>query len=254
MKTLFVLANLFLSSANADSIVHKATYTDGTTSMEGTIAQKKDLQGKVPGVLIVHDYMGVGKFSEDKAIQLAEKGYVAFAVDIYGKGNNPKDKSEAGQLAKKYKSDRALLRKRIRAAYDKMLGLTNVDKNKIAVIGYCFGGTTALELARSGANLVGTVSFHGGLSTPTPNDAKNIKGRVLVLHGANDPFVPPTEVEAFKTEMKNANVKMEFFAYPGAVHAFTNPAAGDNPKNGAAYNADADKQSWAELEKFLSKI
>jgi len=109
----------------------------------------------------------------------------------------------------------------------------------------------ALELARSGAPLAGTVTFHGGLATPTPADAKNIKGRVLVMHGADDPFVPPPEVQAFKDEMKNAGVKMKFVSYPHAVHAFTNPAAGNDNSKGAAYNADADKASWAEFEKFL---
>ncbi len=132
--------------------------------------------------------------------------------------------------------------------------MKQVNPRKILVIGYCFGGTTALELARSGAPLVGTVSFHGGLSTPTPEDAKNIKGPVLAMHGADDPNVPPAEVKAFKDEMSRAKVKLEFIAYPGAVHAFTNPAAGNDNSKGAAYNANADKKSWIAFEKFLKQV
>ncbi len=222
--------------------------------MEGLIAQDPAAKSNRPAILIVHDWMGPGKFTEDKAFQLAKQGYVAFAVDIYGQGNRPKDQTEAGALAKKFKNDRTLLRQRIRAAFEHVLKVPNVDKSKIVIIGYCFGGTTALELARSGANLAGTVSFHGGLSSPTPQDAKNIKGKVLVLHGADDPAVPPKEVEDFKKEMKDAKVNMKFVAYPGAVHAFTNPAAGNDNKKGAAYNAEADKKSWTEFENFLAAI
>ena len=120
-------------------------------------------------------------------------------------------------------------------------------------MGYCFGGTVALELARSGVELAGTVSFHGGLNTPTPQDAKNIKGTVLALHGADDPWVPANEVAAFKKEMADAKIPLSFIAYPNAVHAFTNPAAGNDNSKGAAYNADADKKSWTEFMNYLNK-
>ena len=132
--------------------------------------------------------------------------------------------------------------------------MKKTNKNKVVVMGYCFGGTTALELARSGAPLAGTAVFHGGLSTPMPADAKKIKGPVLVMHGADDPTVPPAEVKAFKDEMNNAGVAMKFVSYPGAVHAFTNPAAGNDNSKGAAYNATADKESWIEFEKFLKTV
>jgi len=126
-----------------------------------------------------------------------------------------------------------------------------VNPDKVVAIGYCFGGTTVLELARSGAPVIGTVSFHGGLSTPTPEDAKNIKGAVLALHGADDPHVPDTQVKQFKEEMKGVN--MEFIAYSGAMHSFTNPAANDKSK-GLLYNAEVDKKSWIAFENFLKKI
>ena len=228
-------------------------YTSDGAVMDGFVAYG-DAKTPAPGILIVHDWMGLGQFSKDKAEQLAKQGYVAFAVDIYGKGVRPKNAEEALALATKFKQDPKLLRARIRAAYDKLTAMKEVDAKKIVVMGYCFGGTTALELARSGAPLAGTVSFHGGLGTATPDDAKAIKGRVLVLHGADDPFVPAAEVAAFKDEMKKANVKMDFVAYKGAVHSFTNPAAGTDNSKGAAYNADADKQSWSEFQKFLKAV
>lgn len=247
---LSMISNLSFAAISGE----KLGYNANGAQLEGFLAKNLEKSSLSPAILIVHDWMGISKFTENKATDLAKQGYVAFAVDIYGKGVHPKDPKEAGGLAMQYKNDRAELRKRIRAAYDKIVAMPNVDKKKIVVMGYCFGGTTALELARSGAKLAGTVSFHGGLSTPTPEDAKNIKGKVLVLHGADDPGVPPKEVEAFKTEMKNAKVDMKFVAYPGAVHAFAVPSAGNDKSKGAAYDADADKKSWAEFQKFLKKL
>ncbi len=228
-------------------------YTNNGTTMEGFVAYDDAAKNPQPGILIVHDWMGLGKFTKEKAEKLAKEGYVAFAVDVYGKGIRPKDQKEAGEFAKKYKDDRNLLRAHMNAAYDKLKSMKEVDPNKIVVMGYCFGGTAALELARSGVPLKGTATFHGGLSSPTPADAKNIKGPVLVMHGADDPNVPPKEVQAFKEEMKNGGVQLTFIAYPGAVHAFTNPDAGNDNSKGAAYNKEADQSSWKEFEKFLKK-
>jgi dienelactone hydrolase len=252
---IMVVTTLLASQAQAaiktDTVNYKSA--DGTV-MEGYVAYDDAVKTRRPGILIVHDWMGLGQFAKDKAEQLAKEGYVAFAVDIYGKGVRPTTPDEAKTLATKYKDDRALLRMHAAAAYDVLASMRQVNARKIVVMGYCFGGTTALELARNGALLVGTASFHGGLSTPTPEDAKNIHGRVLVMHGADDPHVPPAEVQAFKKEMKDAHVKMKFVAYPGAVHAFTNPAAGNDNSKGAAYNAAADKASWVEFEKFLKAV
>lgn len=225
---------------------------DGAT-MEGYVAYDEELSSLRPGVLIVHDWMGLGDFTKAKADALAKEGYVAFAADIYGKGVRPADTKEAATLATHYKEDRALLRRHVRAAYDTLTAMPNVDGSKIIATGFCFGGTTALELARSGAKLAGTVSFHGGLSTPSPKDAKNIKSPVLILHGADDPLVPEAEVAAFKDEMQKAGVDMSFVAYKGAVHSFTNPDAGDDNSKGFAYNAAADKASWLEFKRFVKK-
>lgn len=252
---IFLLWALCLTAnAFAQVKTEPVPYSTQDASMEGYFAYDDASTQPKPGILIVHDYMGLGPFAQAKAEQLAKEGYVAFAVDIYGKGIRPKNAEEAGQFAQTYKEDRHKLRDHIQAAYHKFLTYPQVDPNKIVVIGYCFGGTAALELARSGAKLVGTVSFHGGLSNPTPEDAKQIHGRVLAFHGGDDPYVPPKEVQAFKQEMKNANIPLEFIVYPGVVHAFTNPSAGDNKKAGAAYDKHADKASWQRFKQFLKEV
>jgi len=239
------------AAVKTETVEYKSA--DGTL-MEGYVAYDDAIKSPRPGIIIVHDWMGLAQFDKDKAEQLARQGYVAFAADVYGKGVRPANVDEAKPLATKYKDDRSLLRSHIHAAYDTLVAMKQVNAKKMLVMGYCFGGTTALELARDGVPLVGTVTFHGGLSNPTPEDAKNIKGRILVLHGADDPFVPAPEVQAFKDEMKTASIDMKFIAYPGAVHAFTNPAAGNDNSKGAAYNTAADKASWTEFENFLKEV
>jgi dienelactone hydrolase len=184
---------------------------------------------------------------------LAQLGYVAFCADIYGKGVRPKDTSEAGALAGKYKSDRALLRQRVNAALDQLKKSELVDPKRIAAIGYCFGGTTVLELALSGAEVNGVVSFHGGLDAPTPADARNIKCKVLVQAGADDPFQKPEDLDAFQKEMRDAKVDWQITFYGGAVHSFTQPDPGfSNP--GAHYNEKADKRSWQAMKDFFAEI
>lgn len=228
-------------------------YPVGNVLCEGWHAYDDAVTGKRPAVLIVHQWTGLTDYEKMRAGQLAELGYNVFALDIYGKGVRPQPPA-AGKEAGKYKENRALFRKRLEAGLQVLRGLPQTNPDKIAAIGYCFGGTGVLELARSGADIEGVVSFHGGLGTPTPDDAKNIRTKVLVLHGADDPFVPPTEVEAFHREMKAANVDYEFVAYPGAVHAFTQKMAGDDPSKGAAYNAKADAESWEAMKQFFAKI
>lgn len=251
----FILLTFLISSFAALALETKVVeYASKGVPLEGFVAYP-DGEGKLrPGVVIVHDWMGPSSFTEGRAQELARLGYVAFAADIYGKGVRPKNATEAAEQAGKFKKDVALMRERALAARDQLASMAGVDPKKIAIMGYCFGGTVALELARSGAPLVGTVSFHGGLSTPSPQDARNIHGRVLVLHGADDPHVPAPDVRAFKDEMKRASVMMKFVAYKGAVHSFTNPAAGNDNSKGAAYNAKAAQKSWKELESFLKKV
>jgi len=255
LATTFAVSAFLSTSALAAIVTKDVDHTtkDGMV-MQSFVAYDDAKEGARPGILIVHDWMGLGKFTKAKAKELAAEGYVAMAVDMYGKGVRPANEEEASIFATKYKNDRALMRSHILSAYDQLASMKQTDKDELLVMGYCFGGTTALELARSGADLEGTVSFHGGLSTPTPEDAKNIKGDVLVLHGADDPLVPPSEVDAFKKEMDDAGVDLTFVSYPGAVHAFAVPGAGNDPKKGAAYNEEADKASWKEFRSFLDEV
>ena len=228
-------------------------YQDGTTALEGYLARPKDTANH-PAVLVFHDWMGVSDDTRRRADQLAELGYVALAADVYGKGVRPQGPEEAGKLAGRFKGDRPSMRARGRAALARLLAEPGVDPAKVAAIGYCFGGTEALELARDGAPLVGVVSFHGGLGSPHPEDGKNIKGRVLVLHGADDPFVKPDEVAAFEDEMRAAHVDWQLVAYGGAVHAFTVRGAGGDPSKGAAYDAKADARSWEAMAAFFGEL
>ncbi len=229
-------------------------YKHGDVVLEGFLASPKDAKGKLPGVLIVHQWMGLGDYEKRRAEETAKLGYVAFALDIYGKGVRPKDAGEAAKMATGYKTDRALLRARALAGLEVLRKQENVDTGKLAAQGYCFGGTTALEVARSGADVRGVVSFHGDLSSPAPGDARQIKGKVLALHGADDPFVPPAQVLAFEDEMRKAGVDWQLIAYGGAVHSFTLKHAGNDNSKGAAYNEKADLRSWEHYKDFLAEI
>jgi dienelactone hydrolase len=229
-------------------------YKDGDATLEGYLAYDDSTKGKRPGVLVVHQWMGLTDYEKHRAEMLAQMGYVVFCADIYGKGIRPKNTAEAGQQAGKYKGDRGLLRERAKAALDVLEKNDLTDSKHVAAIGYCFGGTTAIELARSGADLAGIVSFHGGLDSPNPADGKNIKGKVLVLHGADDPFSSPQDVAAFQNEMREAGVDWQMVLYGGAVHSFTEKDADDMKIKGAAYNEKADRRSWADMQQFFAEI
>lgn len=231
----------------------KLDYRDGPTVLEGFLAFPKE-GGKRPGVLVVHEWMGPGEHVWESARRLAAAGYVALAVDIYGRDLRPRNAEEAARAAGRFRSgDRFELRSRMAIAQRELLGTGRVDSARVAAIGYCFGGTAVLEYARSGADVRGVVSFHGGLSKGE-GPTRPIRARVLVLHGADDPFVKPEEVQAFEHEMQAAGVDWRLVAYNGAVHSFTNPAAGDDPSRGAAYHAEADRRSWEEMLRFLRDI
>jgi dienelactone hydrolase len=209
---------------------------------------------KRPGVLVFAEWWGLNDYAKRRARELAELGYVALAADMYGQGATTKDPQEAAKFTGPLRADRKLMRARARAALDVLAANEVVDPKRIGAIGYCFGGTVALELARSGADVAGTVSFHGGLDTPDPADAKNIKGKILACNGADDPHVTAAQVEAFEKEMRDAKVDWQLINYGGAVHAFTNPDAGKAGMNGVAYNASADRRSWQAMVSFFHEV
>ena len=254
-KTLLVLVILLLWGVNAHAAIRTEVvdYRHGDTVLEGYLAYDDAIQGKRPGVIVVHEWWGINNYVRMRTEQLAKLGYVAFAIDMYGKGVRAKDAKEAGSLSGTYGSDRALMRSRANAGFEVLKNHSLTDVNRIAAIGYCFGGMTVLEMARGGIQLAGVVSFHGILGTPNPGDAKNIKGKVLVLHGANDPAVPPDQVMAFQDEMRKAGVDWYFVSYGGAVHSFTNTDSGNDPSKGAAYNEKADRRSWEEMKDFFAE-
>jgi dienelactone hydrolase len=251
---LFVGTLLLAMQAHAVVKVEKVEYKQGETVLEGQLVFDDAQKGKRPGVVVVHDWMGPTAFTEDTAKDLAQLGYVAFVADIYGKGVRPKSSKEAGELAGKLKGDRPLMRARANAALEQLSKSARVDATKVAAIGFCFGGTTALELARAGAPLLGVVSFHGGLDTPKPEDAKNIKAKVLALHGADDPYVKPEEVAGFEREMTAAKVDWTLTKYSGAVHAFMVKDAGNDPSKGAAYNERVAKRAWVAMKDFFVDV
>jgi len=240
--------------AAADVVTQDIEYRDGDTVFRGYMAYDDTLTEAVPGVLICHQWMGLSDHEKQTARRLAKDGYVAFALDIYGVDNRPEDRSGAGKIAGQFYNDRALLRKRAQLGLEQLRDHSWSDDDRIAAIGFCFGGSTVLELARSGADISGAVSIHGGLGTANPSDAHNIKCKVLVLHGGDDPHVPLDEVNGFVKEMRDAEVDWQLIAYGGAVHAFTQPGAGDDPSKGAAYDADAARRAWQHMNTFFDEI
>jgi len=255
-QIIVVAATLICYATSSEAAVKTKVieYKQGNTVLEGYLAWDDAKTGKRPGVLVVHEWTGLGPYVKKRAEMLAKLGYVAFAADIYGKGVRPSTPSEAGKIASIYKDDRDLMRARARAGLDVLKGQKFVDLSRLAAIGYCFGGTTVLELARDGADLKGVASFHGGLATPRPEDARNIKAKILAMHGADDPFVKADEVAAFQQELRAAKVDWQFITYANAVHSFTNPDAGNDNSKGAAYNEKADKRSWEAMKLFFAEI
>jgi dienelactone hydrolase len=251
---LFLIFGFVVAPALAAIKTERVTYKEGSTVCEGYLAYNDAVTGKQPGVLVVHEWMGLNDYAERRAREIAGLGYVAFAADIYGKGVRATTMEEAQKLSTLYKSDRKLFRSRVTAALDTLKKNSRVDTARLAGIGYCFGGTAVLELARSGADVKGVVSFHGGLDTPTPQDAKNIKGKVLVLHGADDPYVKRDAVLALEDEMKAANVDYQVNLYSHAQHGFTDPSHGTDPSKGMAYNEEADHRSWDAMKAFFVEI
>lgn len=237
-------------------------YREGDVQFEGVVCYD-DAQGleRRPAILVMPEWYGLNDFAKGRARWLAGMGYVALAVDPYGKGVVAKDVEQAKALSTPVRSDRPLMRRRARAAFDALAAHPLAARSSMAAVGYCFGGTMALELARDGADLRAAISLHGGLGTgtdaqgaPLAAKAETLKTKLLVLHGADDPFVPPAEVAAFMDEMRAARADWQLVHYSGAVHAFTNPKAGDDPSKGAAFNAVAERRAHEAARAFLADL
>ena len=255
------------SSAKSDSTIKESakepslkeenvTYSSNGVTMNGYLAYDASTQGKRPGILVVHEWWGLNDYPKMRARKLAELGYVALAIDMYGNGKTVDNPDDAGKTAAPFYQNLQMTKARFDAALNKLKTYSQVDTNQIAAIGYCFGGGVVLNMARMGENLKGVVSFHGGL-VGAPADKNLLKAKILVCHGAADQFVKPQEVAQFKKQMDSIGADYTFKQYPNATHAFTNPAAtptGEKYKIPIAYNAAADSASWKDMKQFFAKI
>jgi dienelactone hydrolase len=245
------------ASGPAGIITRDVTYPAGEVTAKGYLATPDD-GGKHPGVLIIHEWWGQNEYTRQRARMLAELGYTALAVDMYGDGKTASHPRDAGTYASMVKNNQPEMKARFRGAMKFLRAQDAVGPDQVAAIGYSFGGNVVLQMARNGQkNLAGVASFHGSLSLRDPNPPARIKAKVLVCNGAEDPFVRPAEIEQFKELMKKHKVDHQFINYPGAFHAFTNKSAteiGEQSGLSLQYNAKADQASWTELTKFLAGL
>lgn len=251
---LITLVPAYTSAAIQEEVIE---YSDNGTSMKGFLAYDDAIQGKRPGVIVVHEWWGLNDYARKRARMLAELGYTALAVDMYGDGKTAEHPDDAGKFAGAVRKNMDVARARFKAGLDLLKQQQTVDPGHIAAIGYCFGGGIVLQMARDGADLDGAVIFHGSLATAEPARPGAVKAKVLVLTGAADKYVPDEQVAAFKQEMDAAGVDYKLISYPGAKHAFTNPGADANAaKFGMpiGYDANADQQSWAAMQKFFDSL
>lgn len=228
-------------------------YKDSNTCLKSFIAYDDKIAGKRPAVIICHDWSGRNEFADNKAIELAKLGYVGFALDIYGEGKIGKDNDEKSKMMQPFMEERALLRQRLLAAYHEVAKLPEVDAQKIGVIGFCFGGLCAIDLARSGAALCGVVAFHGFFNAPANLPNKTISAKILAFHGNNDPMIPAQQIQDFAKEMATANVDWQVHVFGNTMHAFTNPLAND-PAFGTVYNPVAAQRSWQGMLNFFNEV
>lgn len=234
--------------------VRSVVYQIDGQPYEGRLAFDAEHKDARPGLLMAPNWMGVSAGAEEIARSVAAKGYVVLIADVYGQAVRPQNADQAGAAMMPLKSDRALLRKRMQAAFEQLQkqGEAAVDTSKLAVFGFCFGGCCALDLARTGAPVKAAVSFHGTLDSPNPADAQNIKGSVLVLHGAADPLVPKEQLPAFEDEMNAAKVDWQLLSYGGAVHSFTDPHA--NVPGKMMYDAKTAKRAFKSMHDLLDEV
>lgn len=240
-------------AAEAAVTSKKITYKHGDVSCVGYLAWDDAVEGPRPGVLVVHEWWGLDEYARKRADQLAGLGYVAFAADMYGEGKVAEHAKDAGEMAGKVRANLKAWRGRAQAGLDVLQAQPQCDKSRCAAIGYCFGGSTALQLAFSGANVKAVVSFHGALPAPSVDDVKNAKAAILVCHGAADTFIPETAIKAFRGALDRGSVKYDFVAYDGVKHSFTVPDADKRGNPGMKYDKHADEDSWKRMKELFAE-
>lgn len=254
-KFLLFAGLLFAATSHAAIQGKEVSYSANGATLKGYVAYDDAVKGKRPGVLVVHEWWGHNEYARKRARMLAERGYTALAVDMYGDGKQAHHPDDAGKFASAVAKDAVLAKARFDSALQLIQKEATVDANNIAAIGYCFGGTVVLNMARIGEPLKAVLSFHGGLSTEHPAEPGKVNARVASFTGEDDPMIPATQVADFRQEMEKAGVAFKAVTYPGAKHSFTNPDAdkfGQEFKLPLAYNAAADKASWDEGLAFLA--
>jgi dienelactone hydrolase len=268
IKTIIILLVLLISfncseekekTTNEESSIktEEVTYTAGGTTLKGFLAYDGNQKDKRPGIIVVHEWWGNNDYSQKRAKMLAELGYVALAIDMYGEGKQADNPDDAGKLATETMSNMKTAKAKFEAGINFLKAQSHTNPKKIAAIGYCFGGGVVLNMAVLGEDLDGVVSFHGTPLTDSLSNPKQIKAKILVCTGGDDPFVPKEQVDKFEKIMSDADIDYKVISYPGALHAFTNPAATSNGKKfniPIAYNKEADEKSWAEMKEFFKEI
>ncbi len=232
-------------------------YTSGNMVLKGYLAYDRSVTGKRPGILVVHEWWGHNAYARKRATMLARLGYTALAVDMYGEGKQAEHPDEAGKFAKEISGDMDMKISRFMAALSYLKKQESVDPSRIAAIGYCFGGSVVLDMARTGIDLKGVVSFHGGLTTNNKAKPGEVNAKILVCHGEKDSFITAEQIAAFKQEMSEAKADLQFISYKDAKHSFTNPEADSYAQKfniPLAYNSEADKKSWTDMRKFLKNV
>lgn len=253
MMTVVLGLAAWCGPANAEVRTETVKYRDGDTELEGFLAYDPALAGKRPGVLVVHEWWGLNDYARSRARQLAQLGYVAFALDMYGAGQNTADPEQARHWSGQFQGN-DLMRLRAKAGLDVLARHELVDPNRVAAIGYCFGGTAVLQLAFSGAPVKCVVSFHGSLVLPQEKEFGQIRASILVCHGAADGFIPPQRVMDFEQAMNHSGADWQMAVYGGAKHGFTNPGAAKIGMDGVSYNPAADTRSWALMQAFFREV
>ena len=260
LSTILAASAILAGAASTDDFrapnvqTKEVKYSVGASNMTGFLAWDANATGKRPGVLVVHEWWGHDEHARDQAKRLAEAGYVALALDMYGDGKHADHPDDAQKFSAEATKDLAVVTARFNAARQVLISDSHVDREKIAAVGYCFGGGVVLNMARAGEDLDAVVTFHGSLDPALQAKPGGIKPRILVLAGGDDPFVPPATVEKFRAEMKAAGANFRIVTYPGVKHSFTNPKAETHGMPQLGYNKDADMKSWQEMLALFKEV